>query len=178
MNKSKKGLILASGIIALVECFFMFILGLVFCLNASVIVDSLRFEVTADIAVLTNMIIAMGIVMFLLAIVNLVGGILLLCSVSSDKIEQRKGMFITGAVFTIIGSGAVGVSAILLYIAFALSDDPKPEVVPAPSVQPQPKVEDGNEKIKNKLEILREMKQKGEITEQEFHDMVLDLLKK
>ncbi len=68
-----------------------------------------------------------------------------------------------------------------MYIAFALKDEP--DVYAQPNtidVQPQPaqKSNISDEQIKSQMDVLREMKERGEISNEEFKEMMFELIKK
>ena len=193
MNNAKRTLIKISGILAIIEAVGLFLSSIMFILGSSFMIELLKslqegatesgWDVSGTAAptdIGVGIIIAIGIILLLFAVFALTGGILLLQSVSvPEKFTAKRKRFITGSVFTIIATGVVSIAAILLYVAFALKDEAPAQTAPAAQTVVDVKPESSNQApIKGQMEALREMRDKGEITEEEFKQMMLDLIKK
>ncbi len=205
MNHAKKTLIKISGILANLESVELFISSIMFILGSSFMVELLKafqegFEengigttIDADpTGVGVAIIIVIGVVLLAFAVFALTGGILLLQSVSDpNKFAAKRKRFITGSVFTIITTTPVSIASILLYVAFGLKDPVAAPAAPAPAQaeseqnvvdvkpeEPQAQTNSNSGQIKTQMEILREMKERGEISNDEFKQMMLDLIKK
>ena len=148
MNQTKQTLIRVSAIISIIEGASTFLYSLV-SLSAFSGVGY----------------VLLGVFSLLLGVCGVAGGALLL----SNKGDRRS--YIAGCTLVIIGAGGLSICAILLYIAFSIQD--KPYVVVQPEPQPQ-----NDAKIKEKMELLRQMRANGEITEEEFKQMMFELIKK
>ena len=101
------------------------------------------------------------------AVTTTLAGIFTLVSISDPKkFQKKRGLYIAGAVFTIL-SDFLSISSILYYIAFTFKDNEESE--PA-----QPNEYD----IERKVKLLRELKEREEITPEEFRKRLSDMLDK
>lgn len=191
MNRTKQILIKISGILSILEAVGLIIATIVTAFGfgyIGVINDGLNqidpgngaWEPAVNLT--AGVLVFIVIIEVIFATLALVGGILLLKSVSDPNMfKNKKGLYTGGAICTIIASGAIGLSAILLYISFALRDEP--EVYAQPNtidVQPgqSQKSNMSDEQIKSQMDVLREMKERGEISNEEFKEMMFELIKK
>ncbi len=181
MNHSKRGLILASGIIVLVSAFISLLSGIIMFV-ASSYEEIIDYEYS--VSIVDPGMIAAGVISLLMAAFAIIGGVLLIVSVANgNEFKNRQALFISGAVFTIIATGVVSVAAILLYIAFGLRNvekrpacetqnaQPRHVIVPASSKKYTP------EQMKEYVGMLRDMKDKGEISIVEYRELVFELIK-
>ena len=90
-----------------------------------------------------------------------------------EKFESRRGLYVTGAVFTIL-SGPISLPSILYYVNFAIKDQIAIQQSPA---QPSESKNDYDD-IEKKIKLLRELKDREEITKEEFRKRLSDMLDK
>lgn len=175
MNKTKRTLLMVSGILSLVEAAVFVIM--LFSINSlldrifqmaqdAVAVGAQGFEglTEAELGLVKNFLTVMFVVF---AVTTTLAGIFTLVSISDPKkFQKKRGLYIAGAVFTIL-SGFLSISSILYYIAFTFKDNEESE--PA-----QPNEYD----IERKVKLLRELKEREEITPEEFRKRLSDMLDK
>ena len=121
----------------------------------------------------------------ILGIFSIIGGSLLINVTNSNKVFQTSTKYKTGCAFTIIGGGLMSIACILLYISFFYKNQPSNELRSGEFNSKaiyydygDDKSEQVDDSIKNKVSLLRELKNKGEINDQEFRDMLMDLIKR
>ncbi len=133
MNKSKRGLIMAAGIIEILMAVMFVIVGLISLLYTSLIFD-LFGALTEEIASAETQMVALenifativSAMFFVIAFFQLLGAGLLLGSISKpENFANRHGRYVGGCVFTIMFTGVISIPAILLYISFAIKNEPK-----------------------------------------------------
>ncbi len=174
MGSTKQTLRKISAILSIIDSVGMFIAG-IFLLSSfgyfgmsstgtGQVINSYNLSKTA--------IILMGVMLLILAICSLTGGILLIKN-------KNRTQYAWGATLTIIGSGFVSLAAILLYISMALVDR-EYYYVQEPPLTSERKSEEkmDDERLKRQIEVLRQMRLRGEITNDEFKEMMFELIKK
>ena len=181
MDKTKRTLILISGILSLIAGGGLLIaliviatLGFPIYVNG-VAVAGESWEVSKTIFIV---VFSIEIILYSLA------GTLLLCSIANkgEKFEQNKAMFRTGAVLTII-CGITSISAILLYIVFA-NDRSGGELISSNTSNGTVKEVDNNQvqqaksddELSKKIAQLRKLKEEGVITDEEFKALLKKLI--
>lgn len=129
MNKTKKGFLIAGGILAVIGAALSIILSLVI---QSLDIEAIRELFVEEIAEMTpeeaeTMLLFIkeligGVSIFTIAfsVVNLVLGILIIVKTKNETIS--KGLIITELVFSILGSGTL--TMIFMIVALCLKDEP------------------------------------------------------
>lgn len=183
MNKTKRTLLMVSGILSLVEAGIL----LIFLFSLNTMLDSL-FNSMQEIATsgqlpyeqlteqeLQFMKTFLTILVCVYAIFTTLAGIFTLSAISDPvKFQTRRGLYITGAVFTIL-SGPISVSSILFYISFAIKEQtPISNSTTAITQQPTNNYDD----IERKIKLLRNLKEREEITQEEFRRRLTEMLDK
>lgn len=129
MNKNRRGILLASGIISLVVAVLFLILAICAGSITQLLIDLMEAAAGgADYSLYMESMKACVIAGSVIALVlNGLAGTLTIIAVSDPaKFEARRKLYITGAVFTII-SGLISVSSILYYVNFGLYSGAKKE---------------------------------------------------
>lgn len=178
MNKTKRTLLLVSGILSLVETFVLLIL--IFSINSLLdnVVKTIE-EISMPYEQITEQELQfiktfLKSLMIIYAFFTTLAGIFTLISISNpEKFESRRGLYVTGAVFTIL-SGPISLPSILYYVNFAIKDQIAIQQSPA---QPSESKNDYDD-IEKKIKLLRELKDREEITKEEFRKRLSDLLDK
>ena len=182
MNKTKRTLLLVSGILSLVETFVLLIL--IFSINS--LLDNV-VKTIEETSISTQMPYEqiteqelqfiktfLKSLMIIYAFFTTLAGIFTLISISNpEKFESRRGLYVTGAVFTIL-SGPISLPSILYYVNFAIKDQIAIQQSPA---QPSESKND-YDGIEKKIKLLRELKDREEITKEEFRKRLSDMLDK
>ena len=102
---------------------------------------------------------------------NLIAGTLMLIAVKYYKKKRYKSLIFASSFFTLLGGVFANLNAIALYLAF--STDDKRRVV----LKMQNQVQNENvEKLQLKIKLLRNILDKGEISNEEFLSLFFDLL--
>ena len=213
MNKTKRGLAIAAGIIVLVYALAHFILMSIFAVEAA----SYYYYYSSGAAGLAIMFAIFG-------LISMLGGIFLIVSVKDpNKFAMRKNLYWAGIIITILMGGLVTFPSILLYISIAIPDNGfekaivntnrtatgtsvnfgsipvyqsqhEPEYLASHFYQQpvQPPYKTTNEQqyqqpmaqpvqqtktdLEVKMDMIRDMKLKGEITEEEYKSLLFKLL--
>ncbi len=188
MNDTKRVLIKISAILSIINAVAYLISAIVSFSSINEIAAATQAGVgyvESSIDITATVLVVAGVVMLIFAILSMIGGIFLL------KCNSQNKLYIPGAVLTIIGAGGLSLSAILLYVSFAIKDDPGVMVTPSQQqnlteqnlseekpISNEEKQKAKDAKLKSQMEILRNMKDKGEITQEEFKQLMFELLKK
>lgn len=178
MNKTKRTLLLVSGILSFVGTFVLLIL--IFSINSlldnvvrTIEETSMPYEQITE-QELQFIKTFLKSLMIIYAFFTTLAGIFTLISISNpEKFESRRGLYVTGAVFTIL-SGPISLPSILYYVNFAIKDQIAIQQSPA---QPSENKNDYDD-IEKKIKLLRELKDREEITKEEFRKRLSDLLDK
>ena len=191
MNSTKQTLIKIAAILSIIEAigliisavFVAFGFGIIGEINDAIqSVEPGNGAYEPAIVLTKDMLIFLIVIMAIFAILALTGGILLLKSVSDPaKFAEKRGKYVGGAVCTIIAACGFSIAAILLYISFGLKDEayePSQKNGEFVEVKPEQTSSMSDEQIKSQMEVLREMKERGEITNEEFKEMMFELIKK
>lgn len=188
MNKTKRNLILASGIMSLISAGLSIIMGIVFAccteLVLQVLYESFASSGYVDVSMLVRLVNMATFVMFIGAITYALAGGFLIGSVRNGgkKFNESKSLYTTGVVFTML-SGLLSIASILLYISmgmqneqavksFTINTDQNGTVEQIAQKNDEPVKEDS----KDKIDHLRKMKEEGLITQEEFNDQIMKLL--
>lgn len=184
MNNSKKTLILVSGILAIIQGVALALMAIFIkpfldkVLEMAVMNDPTIAE--TDLSLIRQQLELMQstlqVFCAIFAITSTLGGIFSLVSTSNfQHFEEKKGLYITGAVFTII-SNPLSISSILLYISFGMPTKVKTQQNPSAPISPEPTK--NYSVMKDEIEVLRKLKEDGVITEEEFKKQILEILNK
>lgn len=181
MGSNKQLLIKISAIISIISSIGMLLSGITLLTDVGYFGQALTGPGVADsnLNIGKGYIIGMGVAFILLSVSALVGGILLLKSLPfAGKTQKRRNMYITGCVFTIIGGLGLSLATIFLYVSFAFASSNIEQ-----SSQPQNDAMSNSgynseDKLKHQLDALRSMRERGEITDEEFKKLMLELIKK
>ena len=179
MNDTKRMLIKFSAIFGIIDSIAYFITAINIFLNVGYFGDTktgsgniqgfFNFS-ELDFFILAGSLIVLG-------VFSLVGAVLLFISISDPVLfSQKKGIYISGCIFNIIGGTLLSLSNIFLYISFAfktVNNGSEEEFDPH-------KQNDSNDslQLKEKIENLRKLKDNGEISEQEFTKKLFEILNK
>ncbi len=129
MNKNRRGILLASGIISLVVAVLFLILTFLAGSITEMIITMME-EVAgeADFSLYYDTMKAFIIAACVIGLISnaLAGTFTIIAASNPAKFEARRKLYITGAVFTII-SGLISVSSILYYVNFGLYSGAKKE---------------------------------------------------
>ena len=187
MSSTKKTLIKASAIFSIIS-------GVIVLLSVIVMISNFSYLgnlVTGYGNVSSSTAYALNIVLIsfetILAICSITGGSLLLKFISpkNQKSPKLASFYKAGCVLVIIGAMGLSLSALLLYISFGMkettanayfNDSEVNSIQSNPATNAQQQQQDEN--IKKQIEILRDMKAKGEITDEEFKAIMFDIIKK
>lgn len=182
MNKTKRTLLLISGILSLVEAGIILIL--LFNLNALL---EYTFQSMKEVAVSGQISYEqfteqemqfiktfLTILFSIYTLFTLLAGIFTLVSISDpQRFISRRGLYITGAVFTIL-SGPISISSILYYISFAI----KEQQLCQGNIQQETKPDNDYDQLERKIKLLRNLKEREEITPEEFRKRLTEMLDK
>ena len=124
MNKTKKGFIIAAGVFGVLMAVVMFAMAFIFIAGSSMIID-LILELGVKAPLTTSLLLIYGIVLLIIAVMELVGAILLFVCAPNDKL--RQGLYTTGAIFTIIFTSPLSIASILLYVSFCIHNETRQE---------------------------------------------------
>ena len=187
MNKTKRTLLLISGILSLVEAGIILIL--LFNLNSLLNYAFKSMEQAFSTGQLPYEQITeqemqfvktfLTILFAIFTLFMLLAGIFTLVSISDpQRFISRRGLYITGAVFTIL-SGPISISSILYYISFAIKE-PLPNQISASleNITDDSSANDNLDQLERKIKLLRNLKEREEITPEEFRKRLSDLLDK
>ncbi len=187
MNQTKATLVKVSGIFAMIDAIGSIFAGLFLATSMGYFGETLTGYgmVIPNVNISREAYIAIGIVLIILGIFSIIGGSLLINVTNSNKVFQTSTKYKTGCAFTIIGGGFMSIACILLYISFFYKNQPSNELRSGEFNSKaiyydygDDKSEQVDDSIKNKVSLLRELKNKGEINDQEFRDMLMDLIKR
>ena len=182
MNKTKRTLLLISGILSLVEAGIILIL--LFNLNSLLNYAFKSMEQAFSAGQLPYEQITeqemqfvktfLTILFAIFTLFMLLAGIFTLVSVSDpQRFISRRGLYITGAVFTIL-SGPISISSILYYISFAIKEQQLSQV----NIQQKTKPDNDYDQLERKIKLLRNLKEREEITPEEFRKRLTEMLDK
>ena len=214
MNKTKRGLAIAAGIIVLVYALGHFI-------GMSIFADAAAHWYYYPAGAPTGF----AVMFAIFGLLSMLGGIFLIASVKDpNKFANRKNLYWAGIIITILMGGLITFPSILLYISMAIPDNGFEKAIvntnrtmtgtsvnigsvpvyqsqhepghaashfyqqpaqPAyqPSNEPQYQqamaqpVHQNRTDMEVKMDIIRDMKAKGEITEEEYKSLMFRLLK-
>ena len=122
MNKNRRGILLASGIISLVVAVLFLILAICAGSITQLLIDLMEAAAGgADYSLYMESMKACVIAGSVIALVlnGLAGTFTIIAASDPAKFEARRKLYITGAVFTLVSS-LISVSAILYYVNFGL----------------------------------------------------------
>ena len=183
MNNSKKSLILAAGIIEMIGAVLMLFSAVLFLtLNVEVFEEIfLKGYIESGIEVNAA---AFKLALIILSAVEFVAytisSILLLSSVRSNGtfFKDSKKLFIAGFVITIILSGAISLPSILLYCTFIYKDEINTgkKIIEMPK-QVVSETEGGKSGITRTIIGYKSLKDRGVITDAEYKGMVIRYLR-
>lgn len=188
MNQTKATLVRVGGIFAIIDAIGSIFSGVILATTTGYFGDALTGSGMAipNINIPREAYIAMGIALIVLGVFSLIGGILLLNVTSANKVFQTSTKYKAGCAFTIIGGALLSIACILLYISFCYKNKPSSELrsgeIKSDAVnydhEENISAHESDDAIKRKISVLRELKNKGEINDQEFRDMLMDLIKR
>ena len=188
MNKTKRALSLAAAIIVLVYALGHFI-------GMSIFADAAAhywYYYYGDSAT------GFAVMFAIFGLLSTLGGVFLLVSVKDpDKFAARKNLYWAGVIITILMGGLITFPSILLYVSLGFSDnEPAKPIANTNSAATGTSVNVGNIPVYQsqhevvqqpvqqnrtdmeiKIDIIRDMKAKGEITEEEYKSLMFRLLK-
>ena len=186
MNNAKKTLLMVSGILSLIEGAGLILLTAFLESFLNGIIDTVVATDPAlteqDIELIREQFQVMQgafqVILAIFAVIVVLAGIFTLIAVSDpNKFERRKGLYVTGAVLTIL-AGPISISAILYYVSFALPDA-RNKQLPTPQIVDIQKDQTKNyAALKDDIQVLRQLKEDGIITEEEFKKKIMDMLDK
>ena len=187
MNSTKINLIKASGILSIIGGVFTLVMSALSVFNTDylgrVISGYGYMSYSAGYAIS----ITLCVLEMLLGICSITGGSLLLKFISPKNQNSTKRIkyYKCGCGLTIAGALGLSLATILLYISFGMkettanayfNDSEVNSIQSNPATNAQQQQQD--EHIKKQIEILRDMKAKGEISDEEFKAIMFDIIKK
>lgn len=182
MNSTKSNLIKASAIFALISGVGNVLSAIFDLCDIGYVGETLTGFGSFDGELVRLIVIWVSIIELVLGLCSFVGGILLLKS-RSQKVSNSSGLYKGGCALVIVGGLGLGLQSILLYIAFASNGQ-----------RFEPEFNDGylNENstsinqhpcdykmcnVEEQIKLLRDMKQRGEISDDEFKKEMFDIIK-
>lgn len=186
MNNAKKTLLMVSGILSLIEGAGLILLTAFLGSFLNAIIDTVVATDPAlteqDIELIREQFQVMQgafqVILAIFAVIVVLAGIFTLIAVSDpNKFERRKGLYVTGAVLTIL-AGPLSIPSILYYISFGLSNAPKNEQPKQQTIEMQEEQTKNYAALKDDIQVLRQLKEDGIITEEEFKKKIMNMLDK
>lgn len=185
MNTTKATLVRVSGIFAILDCFVSLITGIVLLTTTGYFGEALTGSgmAFAPFNIPKEVFIAVGAVLVVLSVASIIGGILLLQVTGSGRVfKNTTAKYRAGCALTIIGGAFFSVASLLLYISFFFKNQPAAELRSGEFNQ-HTEYDDDNPydedyETKRKISLLRELKSKGAISDNQFKEMLLNVISK
>lgn len=182
MNSTKSNLIKASAIFAMISGLSSMVSGFFEVFGMGYVGATLTGTGAYNGQNLQAIMIAIAVIEIVLGMCSLFGGILLLKSRKDASVVSLR-RYKAGCTLVIIGGCGLGLQSILLYIAFAtkgstfepefndqaIEDDVKPTSTSQPS--------ESKNATEHQIKLLREMRDRGEISSEEFKEIMFDIIK-
>lgn len=189
MNQTKATLVKVSAIFAIIDAIGCIFAGIILATTTGYFGEALTGMGMAipNINIPREAFIAMGVVIAIMGVLSLIGGILLLQVTGANKVFQTSsGKYKAGCALTIIGGGLVSIACLLLYISFFYKNVPSSELRSGEfnneaivyDYGDGSSAHESDEAVKRKIDVLRQLKNKGEINDQEFKDMLIEIIKR
>lgn len=189
MNQTKATLVKVSAIFAIIDAIGCIFAGIILATTTGYFGEALTGMGMAipGINIPREAFIAMGVVIAIMGVLSLIGGVLLLQVTGANKIFQTSsGKYKAGCALTIIGGGLVSIACLLLYISFCYKNVPSSELRSGEfnneamvyDYGDVSSAHESDEAVKRKINVLRQLKNKGEISDQEFKDMLIEIIKR
>ena len=189
MNQTKATLVKVSAIFAIIDAIGCIFAGIILATTTGYFGEALTGMGMAipNINIPREAFIAMGVVIAIMGVLSLIGGILLLQVTGANKVFQTSsGKYKAGCALTIIGGGLVSIACLLLYISFCYKNVPSGELRSGEfnneaivyDYGDGSSAHESDEAVKRKINVLRQLKNKGEINDQEFKDMLIEIIKR
>lgn len=187
MNSTKTNLIKSSGILSIIGGFFTLVMSVLSVFNTDYLGRVISGYGYVSYSAGYAISITLCVLEILLGICSMLGGLFLIKFLlpkyqnSTKRIKYYKW----GCGLTIAGALGLSLATILLYISFGMkettanayfNDSEVNSIQSNPATNAQQQQQDEN--IKKQIEILRDMKAKGEITDEEFKTIMFDIIKK
>ncbi len=174
MNKTKKTLIIISSVFLFVEA-GLSVIGL-FCTdlifraienNLDAFIENYYTNIPAQIETIKAIYFVSIVYIFL---ITLTGAMLLTFSIANNQLNQK--LYIAGAIFTIL-AGVISIPSILIYVSFGIKDIDN-------TTTSNENKNNSNEvdSIERKIKLLRDLKNRKEISEEEFKRLLSDIIEK
>ena len=189
MNQTKATLVKVSAIFAIIDAIGCIFAGIILATTTGYFGEALTGMGMAipNINISREAFIAMGVVIAIMGVLSLIGGILLLQVTGANKVFQTSSAkYKAGCALTIIGGGLVSIACLLLYISFCYKNTPSSELRSGEfnneaivyDYGDGSSAHESDEAVKRKIDVLRQLKNKGEINDQEFKDMLIEIIKR
>ena len=179
MSKERRGMVLVSIILSFITAGIVLIVGIVGKVNVDIIYNTLvKWE--EEIAYINPEVVANALLILSIVTVVLIccGNALLFVSIANKgkNFKQRKNIFVAGAVLVIL-TGITNIYSILLLVVLFSKDEPqKVNVINAYAQPKQEQPKDDMERLKEKIIELKQLRDQGIITEEEYQKMLTKLI--
>lgn len=179
MNSTKNNLIKASAIFAIISGISSILSGVIELCDLGYVGETLTGYGMFDGEMLRAAVIIISVFEILLGACSLIGGVLLL---RMTKAKNSRRTYKAGCTLVILGGLGIGFQSILLYIAFATNSqigaaEHQNDYVNNNTSSYTTHTSNDNGIVERQIQLLRQMRDRGEINDEEFKKMMFDLIK-